>query len=44
LSEEEAHTAVRFSLGRYTTEKEINYVLKVLPEVIAKLRKISGYL
>ena len=44
LSEEEAHTSVRFSLGRYTTEKEINYVLKVLPEVIAKLRKISGYL
>lgn len=43
LSEEEAHTSVRFSLGRYTAQREINKVLKILPKVIEKLRKISGY-
>lgn len=44
INEEEAHTSVRFSLGRYTTEREINNVLKILPKVIEKLRKISGFL
>ncbi len=43
FSEEEAHGAVRFSLGKYTTEKEINDVLKILPRIVEKLRKISGY-
>ena len=43
LSEEEAHTSVRFSLGRYTTQREMNKALKILPKVIEKLRKISGY-
>ena len=42
LSELEAHSSLRVSLGKYTTEKEINYFLKVLPEVIKRLRKISG--
>jgi len=36
-----AHGSIRFTLGRYTTASEIDYVLKVLPEVIEKLRKIS---
>ncbi|HEX2909458.1 MAG TPA: cysteine desulfurase family protein [Chloroflexia bacterium] len=38
LSEELAHTAVRFTLGRSTTMQEIDYVLQVLPEVISALR------
>jgi len=42
LRPEEAHGSLRLTLGRWTTEKEINYVLKVLPEVIKKLRKISA--
>ncbi len=42
-SVEEAHSSVRFSFGRYTTEGEINRVLKILPHVIQKLRDISGY-
>ncbi len=42
LSELEAHSSLRVSLGKYTTEKEINYFLKVLPKVLEKLRKISG--
>jgi len=38
----DAHSSVRFSLGRQTTEEEINWVLEVLPKVIERLRKISG--
>jgi len=38
---ERAHSSIRFSLGKYNTEKEIDYVLKILPEIIKKLRKIS---
>jgi len=43
LSEQEAHTSLRISLGRYTTESEINKFLKVLTKTITRLRKISGY-
>jgi cysteine desulfurase len=39
----EAHGSLRFSLGRWTTETDINYVLKVLPIVIKKMRKISPF-
>ncbi len=42
LSYERAHSSVRFTLGRQTTAREIEYVLKVLPGIIARLRKISG--
>ena len=38
---ERAHSSIRFSLGKYNTEKEIDYVLKVMPEIIKKLRAIS---
>ena len=37
------HGSIRFSLSRFTTEEEIDYVLKVLPEIIFKLNKISPY-
>jgi cysteine desulfurase len=43
LTAPEAHGSIRFSLGRWTTEAEINYVLKVMPEVVSKLRKISPF-
>jgi len=42
LNHLEAHSSVRFSLGRYTTEAEIDRVLDVLPAVIERLRGISG--
>jgi cysteine desulfurase len=35
--------SIRFSLSRYTTEEEIDYVLKKLPPIITALRKISPY-
>ncbi len=36
-----AHGAMRFSLGRSTTNKDIDYVMKVLPGIIKKLRMFS---
>jgi cysteine desulfurase len=39
-----AHSATRFSLSRYTTEKEIDIVLSVLPSIIDKLRALSPYI
>lgn len=42
LKPRQAHGSLRLSLGRWTTEKEINYVLKILPEFVEKLRKISS--
>jgi len=42
LSEPEAHSSLRVSLGRYTTAKEIDIFLKTLPKVVERLRKISG--
>ena len=43
LEPKEAHGSLRLSLGRWTTEKEINIVLDVLPEIITRLRKISPF-
>jgi len=42
LSDLEAHSSLRVSLGKYTTLAEVNYFLKVLPKIIERLRKISG--
>jgi cysteine desulfurase len=35
-----AHGAVRFSLGRYNTEQEVDRVLEILPGIIRKLREV----
>ncbi len=43
LKEEEAHGSIRISLGRWTKASEVNYLLKVLPEVVKKLRDISPH-
>lgn len=40
---ESLHGSIRFSLSRFTTEEEIDYTLKVLPDVIFKLNNISPY-
>lgn len=42
ISPEVAHASLRFTLGKDTTEQEINYVIKTLPGIIERLRKISG--
>lgn len=34
-----AYGSVRFSLGKYNTENDINYILNILPDLIDKIRK-----
>ena len=41
LKPEEAHGSLRVSLGRFTTEKDVDYFLEKLPGVIERLRKMS---
>ncbi len=41
LSEKQARSAIRFSLGRFTTDDQIEYVLEVLPRMVSRLRKSS---
>jgi cysteine desulfurase len=38
-----ARGSIRFSLGRYNTEDEIDYTLRVLPGIIEKLIEMSPY-
>jgi cysteine desulfurase len=38
-----AQGSIRFSLGRYNTEEDIDTTLRVLPEVIQKLAAMSPY-
>ena len=38
-----AHGTIRFSLSRYTREKEIDYVVTALPPIIDRLRALSPY-
>ena len=38
IKQEVAHYSVRFTLGRWTTAAEIDYVLKKLPPIVARLR------
>ncbi len=43
LKPEEAHGSLRVSLGRFTAEKEIDYLLKILPKIVTQLRSISPF-
>ncbi|MEI7424868.1 MAG: cysteine desulfurase family protein [Candidatus Staskawiczbacteria bacterium] len=43
LKPEEAHGSLRITLGRQTTEKDINYILKVLPKVVKQLELMSPF-
>ncbi|MDY0003413.1 MAG: cysteine desulfurase NifS [Polyangia bacterium] len=38
-----AHGSIRFSLSRYTTDEDIDYVLEKMPGIIARLRQISPF-
>jgi cysteine desulfurase len=37
-----AHTAIRFSLSRYTTQEELDYTLKIVKDAVKRLREISS--
>jgi len=41
LTDEQANGSLRLTLSRFTTEDEIDYVLKVLPGIVRKLRFLS---
>lgn len=41
VSQEEAKSSLRFSLGRHTTDSEIDFALEVIPAAVAQLRAIS---
>nr|MBQ6739164.1 cysteine desulfurase NifS [Synergistaceae bacterium] len=41
LSHEMAHGSLRFTLGRYSTEDDIDYLLSVLPDIVARRRAMS---
>jgi cysteine desulfurase len=38
----EASGSVRFSLGRYNSGSEIDFVIERLPEIVADLRRIAA--
>jgi cysteine desulfurase len=40
-SDELAHSSIRFTIGRFTTEEEIDYVVKLLHSKVSKLRELS---
>jgi len=43
LKPQEAHGSLRLSLGKYTTNEDVNYVLEVVPKAVERLRKISPF-
>jgi cysteine desulfurase len=43
LKHEEAHGSLRLTLGRENTKDEMDYVLKVLPREVERLREISPF-
>jgi cysteine desulfurase len=40
-SDELAHSSIRFSIGRFTTEEEIDFAIALLKAKVAKLRELS---
>jgi len=41
IKPQDAHGSLRVSVGRFTTEEDVNYFLKKLPPVVDRLRKMS---
>ena len=41
LRPEQARASIRFSLGKQTTEQDIDFAIGVLPETVARLRELS---
>jgi len=39
--DELAHSSIRFSIGRFTTEEEIDYAINLLKAKVGKLRELS---
>jgi cysteine desulfurase len=41
LGDDLAHSSLRFGLGRYTTEEQIDFTIKAVSETVLKLREMS---
>ncbi len=41
VGEELAHSSIRFGLGRFNTEEEVDYTVGRVNEVVKKLRDLS---
>jgi cysteine desulfurase len=41
LSDEMAHSSIRFSLGRFTTEADVDFAIRLIKEKVGKLRALS---
>ncbi|RZI47759.1 IscS subfamily cysteine desulfurase [Rickettsiales endosymbiont of Peranema trichophorum] len=41
IDEELAHTSIRFGIGRFTTEEEIDYAINVINQAVGRLRELS---
>ena len=39
--DELAHSSIRFSIGRFTTDEEIDYAINLLKSKVGKLRELS---
>ena len=40
-NDELAHSSIRFTLGRFTTEEEVDYAIRLLHDKISRLRELS---
>ena len=40
-SDELAHSSIRFSIGRFTTEEDVDYTINLIREKVGKLRELS---
>ena len=41
MNDELAHSSLRFSIGRFTTEEDVDFAIKKLKEAVGKLRELS---
>jgi len=41
LKHEEAHGSLLFTLGRRNTEEEVDYVIRIMPDIVKRLREMS---
>jgi len=41
LKDELAHSSIRFAIGRFTTEEEVNYTIDLVKDSVEKLRTLS---